>query len=131
MNTFETNAASAITSRLESATSELQVLDELVQAGELDPRVLNEFRTAIDHIRTTAWAVQKWVDLANRSGGDPFSVLPIMSAERVRRATQMSKDLCLDIQSADVGLETKGIAALHDAVGDLYRRLTTLLGRDT
>jgi hypothetical protein len=129
MDTFETNPASSITSRLEAATSELQRLEELVKTGELDQRVLTEFRNAVDHIRTTAWAVQKWVGLASESGGDPFSVLPVMSAERVRRATQIANDLCLDLQCADVGLDTKGIVDLHNAVGDLHRRLSALLGR--
>jgi multidrug resistance efflux pump len=120
-----------LTDRLENATHELQRLEELVKSGELDQRVLSEFRNAVDHIRTTAWAVQKWVGLAEQSGGDPFSVLPVMSAERVRRATQISNDLCLDLQCADVGLDTKGIVDLYNAVGDLHRRLASLLGRST
>jgi hypothetical protein len=136
MATTEPNAAGpdapgTLTDRLEAATSELQRLEELVKSGELDQRVLTEFRNAVDHIRTTAWAVQKWVGLAEQSGGDPFSVLPIMSAERVRRATQIANDLCLDIQCADVGLETKGIVDLYNAVGDLHHRIGTLLGRAT
>jgi hypothetical protein len=55
----------------------------------------------------------------------------VMSAERVRRATQISNDLCLDLQCADVGLDTKGIVDLYNAVGDLHRRLASLLGRST
>lgn len=118
-----------LTSRLENATTELQHLEQLVQTGELDQRVLSEFRNAVDHIRTTAWAVQKWVGLSHESGGDPFSVLPIMSAERVRRATQIANDLCLDLQSSDVGLDTKGILDLYNSVDDLRRRLAVLLKR--
>jgi hypothetical protein len=53
-----------------------------------------------------------------------------MASERVKRATQMSKDLSLDLQSADVGFETPGIAALFDAIGDLHRRLAELLKRE-
>ena len=121
----------SLTARLDAATHELQRLEELVKTGELDQRVLSEFRNAVDHIRTTAWAVQKWIDLTEQSSGDPFSVLPVMSAERGRRATQISNDLCLDLQCADVGLDTKGIVDLYNAVGDLHHRLANILGRST
>ncbi len=84
----------------------------------------------MDHIRSTTWAVQKWLGLNNESGGDPFSVLPIMSAERVKRATQIASDLSLDLQSADIGIETPGIKELFDAVDNLRRLLATLLKRE-
>lgn len=128
----ELNASStpSITTRLEAATDELRRLEELVKSGDLDPRVLSEFRNAVDHTRSTTWAVQKWVGLSNESGGDPFSVLPIMSAERVKRATQISRDLSLDLQSVDIGIETPGIAQLFNAIDDLHRRLATLLKRE-
>ncbi|MGA7915964.1 MAG: hypothetical protein WCA00_12065 [Candidatus Acidiferrales bacterium] len=124
------NLAQPVTARLEAATSELHQLEALVKSGELDARVLSEFRNAVDHIRSTTWAVQKWLGLNNESGGDPFSVLPIMSAERVKRATQIANDLSLDLQSADIGIETPGIKELFDAVDNLRRLLATLLKRE-
>jgi hypothetical protein len=123
--------APSITNRLEAATGELHELEELVKSGQLDARVLSEFRNAVDHIRSTTWAVQKWLGLNTQAGGDPFSVLPIMSAERVKRATQITNDLSLDLQSVDIGLDTPGIAALFSAVDDLHRRLAALLKRPT
>lgn len=121
----------SITERLEAATSELHALEELVKSGDLDTRVLSEFRNAVDHIRSTTWAVQKWLGLNSQSGGDPFSVLPIMSAERVKRATQITSDLSLDLQTVDVGFDTPGIFELFNAVDDLHRRLAKLLQRET
>lgn len=117
-----------ITSRLQSATTELQELENLVKLGELDPRVLREFRNAVDHIRATAFAVQQWVGL--KDSGDPYSVLPTLSAERVRRATQLTKDLVLDLQTLDVSVETAGLPELFTAVDDLRRRLAALLNRE-
>jgi hypothetical protein len=122
-------STSSITQRLELATGELRRLEELVKSGDLDARVLSEFRNAVDHIRSTTWAVQRWLGLNNQSGGDPFSVLPIMSAERVKRATQITNDLSLDLQTVDVGIDTPGIVELFNAVDDLRRRLATLLQR--
>jgi hypothetical protein len=125
------NSNPSITERLEAATGELHALEELVKSGELDSRVLSEFRNAVDHIRSTTWPVQKWLGLNSESGGDPFSVLPIMSAERVKRAAQITNDLSLDLQSADVGFETPGIVELFNAVDDLHRRPAKLLQRET
>jgi hypothetical protein len=127
-NQPDSNAQQSITSRLELATTELHALEGLVKSGELDERVLSEFRNAVDHIRSTTWAVQKWLGL--QAEGDPFSVLPIMSAERVKRATQITTDLSLDLQTVDVGIDTPGLVALFNAVDDLRRRLAKLLQRD-
>jgi hypothetical protein len=118
----------SISSRLEAATTELQELEQLVKSGKLDSRVLSEFRSAVDHIRCTAWAVQQWVGPQEKS--DPYAVLPKLSAERVRRSTQLTKDLVLDLQSLDIGLETEGVAELFSATDDLHRRLKTLLNRE-
>ncbi|MGA7840996.1 MAG: hypothetical protein WBS17_16215 [Candidatus Acidiferrales bacterium] len=127
MNASRPESPLSITERLEAATTELQQLEELVKSGDLDSRVLDEFRNAVDHIRSTTWAVQKWLGLSHESGGDPFSVLPTLAEERVRRATQISKDLALDVQATDVGVETKGIGELFQAVDDLRVRLSTIL----
>ena len=124
------DSTSSITARLEASTGELHELEELAKTGKLDSRVLAEFRYAVDHIRNTTWAVQKWIGLSDQSGGDPFSVLPIMSAERVKRATQISSDLSPDLQSIEVGIDTPGIVDLFNAVDDLHRRLTALLKRE-
>lgn len=127
MNASRPESPLSITERLEAATTELQQLEELVKSGDLDSRVLDEFRNAVDHIRSTTWAVQKWLGLSHESGGDPFSVLPTLAEERVRRATQISKDLALDVQATDVGVETKGIGELFQAVDDLRVRPSTIL----
>jgi hypothetical protein len=119
---------SALTARLQKATAELRDLEELVRSGNLDPRVLSEFRGAVDYIRTTTWAVQQWVGLEQRSG-DPYTVLPMLAAERVRRATQLARDLSLDLQAVEVDFETPGLKQLYEAIDDLHRRLAVLCKR--
>lgn len=121
---------SSVTVRLHAATAELRELEQLVKSGDLDPRVLSEFRNAIDYIRTTAWAVQQWAGLKQQKDGDPYSVLPILSAERVRRATKLTRDLSLDLQAVEVTVDTEGLAQLFEAIDDLHRRLALLFKRE-
>jgi hypothetical protein len=121
---------SSLTARLQVATAELQELEHLVISGNLDPRVLSEFRAAVDHMRNTAWAVQQWVG-AREQSGDPYAVLPALAAQRVHRATQLMSDLSLDLQASEVTAETEGVGELRRAVDDLHRRLELLFNRGT
>ncbi|HXM69161.1 MAG TPA: hypothetical protein VN911_20705 [Candidatus Acidoferrum sp.] len=119
------NMGSSLSERLKAATDELQELEQLVVSGNSSPRVLSEFRGAVDSIRQTAWAVQQWAEL-QKQDRDPYTVLGILSEERVRRATQIARDLTIDLQSMELGLETKGLTTLFEAVEGLYERLTPL-----
>ena len=115
----------ALSERLKTTTRELQELEKLVLSGNFSPRVLSEFRTAVDNIRQTAWAVQQWSELQEQHR-DPYTVLGILSQERVRRATQITRDLTLDLESLELGLETQGLANLFQAVERLHERLLPL-----
>ena len=111
--------------RLQKITGELQELERLVRSGDCAPRVLSEFRIAIDNIRQTAWAVQQWTDL-QKQRRDPYSVLDVLAKERVRRATQIARDLTTDLESLDLSLETEGLSDLFHAVERLHERLAPL-----
>ena len=119
----------SVSERLRSVTVELQELERLVRADNCAPRVLSEFRTAVDDIRQTAWAVQQWADL-QRQNRDPYSVLDILSKERVRRAIQLTKDLELDLESLDITLNTEGLAELFQSIASLHERLAPLFRKD-
>ena len=56
--------------------------------------------------------------------------LCLSSGERVKRATQITNDLSLDLQTVDVGVDTPGIAELFNAVDEPRRRLAVLLKRE-
>ena len=115
----------SLSERLTAATQELQELEKLVISGDFSPRVLSEFRTAVDNIRQTAWAVQQWAELRTQHR-DPYTVLGVLSQERVRRATQITKDLTLDLESLELGLETPGLGDLFHAIEGLRERLSPL-----
>jgi hypothetical protein len=119
----------SISDRLLAATSELQELEKLVLSGDFSPRVLSDFRSAVDNVRQTAWAVQNWIGLKEQKR-DPYSVLSALSEERVRRATQIARDLTVDLQSLEVGLETEGLAELLRAVEGLRECLARLFRKE-
>jgi len=120
----------SIAERLLASTTELQELEKLVLSGDFSPRVLSEFRSAVDNIRQTAWAVQNWIGLKEQKR-DPYSVLTVLSEERVRRATQIARDLTVDLQSLEVGLETEGLAELLRAVESLRECLARLFRKES
>jgi hypothetical protein len=119
----------SISERLQAATDELQQLEKIVLSGDCAPRVLSEFRGAVDSIRQTAWAVQQWTVLQSQNR-DPYSVLGILSEERVRRATQLSRDLRLDLESLELNVETEGLDKLFQATKALYDRLAPLFRKN-
>jgi hypothetical protein len=116
---------SPVSERVTSLTAELQELERLVLAGDCAPRVLSEFRTAIDNIRQSAWAVHEWSALQQQHR-DPYTILDVLAKERVRRATQLARDLTLDLESLDLTLDTEGLAELFQAIAGLHERLAPL-----
>ena len=115
----------SVSERLKATTDELQKLEQLVLSGDCSPRVLADFRGAVDSIRQTAWAVQQWTELQSQHR-DPYSVLGILSEERVRRATQLTKDLTIDLEALELDLETPGLEKLFEAIKGLHDRLAPL-----
>jgi hypothetical protein len=120
--------ACSLAERLQAATKELQGLEQLIVSGDFSPRILGEFRNAVDNIRHTARAVQTWIGLQQQHR-DPYSVMSTMSADRVRRATQIAKDLTIDLQAMEVDFETEGLQELFHAVDELHERLIPMFGK--
>ena len=117
-----------VRARLDVMTTALSEAQRLAESSDLDARVEIEFRDALDHIRHTAWAVQQGFE-AHAESGDPYAVLPILAIQRVQRATQLAKDLSLDLENMDVTVETEGLQDLYQATGQLHRQLEVLCKR--
>jgi hypothetical protein len=111
--------------RLQRATEELRTLEQLIVSGNFSPRILSDFRSSVDSVRQTARVVQMWLGLQQQHR-DPYSVMSTLSADRVRRATQMARDLTLDLQSLEVDFATEGLSELFQAVTALHERLVPL-----
>jgi hypothetical protein len=111
--------------RLKKTSAELVRLNHAMQSGSIDPRILREFRDAVDYVRKTAWAAEEWQErqLQRR---DPQTVLPLITAERIRRATQLSDAISADLAAHEVTSETVGLQDFFRAVGRVYQHLKDL-----
>ena len=122
MNKDDANAKEDLPARLQRVGNELLELDQAIRSGDMDVRLLVGFRQAIDHVRETTWAVQQWIELRAQER-DAYGVLPRLTVERIRRATQLNNDLALDLDATEVTMETEGIENLRQSVRGLYKRL--------
>ncbi|HXM95933.1 MAG TPA: hypothetical protein VOA64_17060 [Candidatus Dormibacteraeota bacterium] len=120
-----------VTFRLKVAIDDLLKLEQIIRAGGLDARVLRDFRDAVDYVRKTAWAVQEFQE-RQAEHRDTATVRSLLTAERVRRTTELSNALATDLESREVTDETVGVTDLFRAIEDLDHRLGALLkGRNS
>ncbi len=112
-----------ITSRLKKTDEELEDLQRSVKTGMVNVKILMEFRQAIDHARHATTAMQHWLEEQDRTGGDPYKLLPKVMTERMRIATQLVRDVNHDIDSGDIDFDTEGLVELHQSVRTLMERL--------
>ena len=111
--------------QLRQASAELVRIEQEIKAGGIDSRILEEFRDSVDYVRKTAWAVQEWQERQMRKH-DPQTVLPLITSERIRRATQLSLAIRTDLEAQQVTRETTGMRELFQAVEGLYPRVASL-----
>jgi hypothetical protein len=113
------------TFRLKKAAADLRTIEQEIKKGGADPRVLREFRDAVDFVRRSAWAVYEYQERQLRHK-DASTVLSLLTVERVRRGTQLNNDIAADLDSRELTLDTPGIPALLRAVEGVAKRLRTV-----
>jgi hypothetical protein len=111
--------------QLKKTCADLVRLEYDMRSGPIDPRILTEFRDAVDHVRKTAWAVQEWQERQSRQH-DPHTVLPLLTAERIRRATQLCDAITTDSATHEVTRETVGVDEFFQAVERVHQTLLDL-----
>jgi len=110
------------TFRLKKAAADLRTIEQEIKKGGADPRVLREFRDAVDFVRKSAWAVYEYQERQFRHK-DASTVLSLLTVERVRRGTQLNDDIAGDFDARELTPDTPGIAELLRAVEGVAKRL--------
>jgi len=111
--------------RLLRATTELRTLNELIKSSELDPRVLHDFREAMDHVRLTSWGAQQW--LSQRQQGIADTAMSLLTAERIRRSAQLNYELGDDLTKHVGEYDRPQLEKLYSVVERLYLLLHGIL----
>src|SRR5262249_61856104 len=90
--------ARSTTSKLRDLAAQLASLDrELKSNPFLDEAALREFRWALDNVRMTAWTVSEVLN-ARRSQKNPQAAISFLTCERLRRFSQMVRNLSDDFE---------------------------------
>src|SRR5437764_12070520 len=118
-----------IASQIMRMITELNELEQHLVKEKVDPRLIAQFHDAMEHTRQTAWTVQQWIDLRS-AGGDPFSVLPQLEAERMHLLIKLAHNVVADLDADAIGEFSEGIGELYETVQQLHKRLKKMIGHD-
>ncbi len=109
--------------KLQGLNDELRLLEALLTAGvEFDPRILSEFRETMNRVRTTAWAMQQYIE-TTANDRDPKKVLTLLAGERVRAAFQICLAIRADLKNDQVNFQKGQLLELNEAVQSLAKDL--------
>jgi hypothetical protein len=112
--------------QVKKASVELQKLEDSLRSEGIDLRLLNEFRDAVDYIRTAAVVVQRLRE-QQMHGRDDGEVVLLLTAERIRRATSLCLEVVTDVDAGRVTPDTKGVDELYRSLEQACDRLRHLL----
>ncbi len=126
--------AAFIAAQMAKAADNLRDIEDLLLCTDVDPSVLQDFREALGHVRTTAWAVQRYLETKARQD-DTVPVLTYLNQERVRVATQLCRNLTADVTATAPEHLQPAFEELLTAVELLFTELskhrTTIMAETT
>jgi len=100
----------------------LRTLQGLLFSDDLDPRLLSDFRDALNRVRNVAWAAQQSVE-GHISGDDPSAVGTLLAAERIRTAYQLCRSIQQDLSQDEIEFQKGQLSELHTVAAELTRHL--------
>ncbi|MGZ4872642.1 MAG: hypothetical protein ACXVK3_12290 [Candidatus Angelobacter sp.] len=106
-----------VTNQVARITGELNRLEQLLNAGMVDRRVLTEFRYAVDGARKTGWQVEKWLVGGSRE------LSTMIAEERIHCITRMTNHLASELE-----VEGKPFAGL-DSLRESMKKLDAVLAK--
>jgi hypothetical protein len=106
--------------------SELQGLDELLLSGEVDPRILVDFRDALNRVRTAAWAAHQYV-ARKEMEQDSTSVLSFLAGERIRVAYHLCQAISEDLKQPDIAGPAGSLIQLYEVMSALTEQLKSVV----
>jgi hypothetical protein len=120
------DTATDTSERLKTTIEELAGIQSLLVSGELDPRILADFRDAVNRVRNTAWAAYQYAEL-KITGKDWGTIVSLAAAERMRATYQLCQAIQEDLASTDVQLQAGQLIQLHEATKILTDKLDEVI----
>jgi hypothetical protein len=118
----------SISVRLQNVTNELrQIQDLLTLEEDVDPRVLTDFRDAVNRVRTTAWAVEQYAN-SKTTETDSQTVSSVLAGERVRVAYQLCRLIQSDLATPGIQFQKGQLLQFREATNELEGQLRTAAG---
>jgi len=115
-----------VSEKLAHAITELSALQEPLLTAEVDPRVLTDFRDALNRIRNMAWAAQQSANAPLYDQG-ATTVASYLTVERIRAAYQLCRSLHSDICRDDIEIQKGPLVELYGAAKTLVDELNERL----
>jgi hypothetical protein len=113
--------------RLEDTRQALEIIVADVQAGHYPASMLEDFKEAVDHLRTTIWAIIKVEEGQRAAQSDSVFDLQRKVAElRLARGTKLLQQVKLDVDASEIEVLTPGIVEFEGVVKSLSERLKRL-----
>ena len=117
------STAPKVSEKLQGLTDELRRIQGLMTTGaDFDARILSEFRDTVNRVRTTAWAMQQYVE-TRENERDTASVLTLLAGERIRAAYQLCELIRTDLKNEEVRFQKGQLLELNEAVQSLAKDL--------
>jgi len=110
---------------LRNLTTKLRSLDRKLKSNaSMDGPALREFRVALDNVRMTACTVSE-LHNTREIQKNPQVVISFLTAERLRRFSQVARDLCQDLERESGSWSAQAVNDLKNSLNLLRERLGT------
>jgi hypothetical protein len=94
----------------------------------LDPRILADFREALNRVRTAAWAAQQYVTQKETDQGSS-SVISFLVGERIRATYQLCQAINEDLKRTDIELQPSSVIQLYEVMSALTEQLKGVVNK--
>lgn len=109
-----------IVEEIQQLKKTLEEMEKRLAAGDVPLAVLEDFRMAVDHIRTTVWTL-----IANPAS-DEYEVTSNIARFRLKRATQMFRQILSDIDTNEVTVDMPELVEFHATLQEAVERVQRL-----
>jgi hypothetical protein len=111
----------ALSMRFKSAIKELQALHKLLGCDDVDPRVLVDFRDALNRVRNgMGGATIRGHKLFDQA---PTSMASLLASERVRAACQLCRSIREDLEGEEIQFQKGQLTELYGVATQLTEQL--------